>query len=125
MITVERIEIIPLVEVPIIKETLSRIGIANKKEKILYPSCYLLEDDGKYFIFHFKELFLLRDDSVSYSNMTDDDLSRKVSIINLLEKWMLITIHEKIEMDTIYVFTIPYKYKAEWSIRHKFNMESL
>lgn len=125
MTTVERIEIIPLVEVPIIKETLSRIGIANKKEKILYPSCYLLEDDDKYFIFHFKELFLLRHEESSYSNISEDDLVRKISIINLLVKWELISIHEKVEMDTMYVFTIPFKNKSEWSIRHKFNLESL
>lgn len=126
MIPFDMIEVIPKVEVPIIIETLSRIGIANKKEKILYPSCYLYEDiDSRFFICHFKELFLMRMKQSGYSNITEDDVVRKKSIINLLEKWDLIEVVPQVNIDTMYVFTIPFKNKSEWSIRHKFNLDTL
>lgn len=126
MIPFDMIEVIPKVEVPIIIETLSRIGIANKKEKILYPSCYLYEDiDSRFFICHFKELFLMRMTQSGYSNISEDDILRKKSIINLLEKWDLVEVVPQVNIDTMYVFTIPFKSKSEWSIRHKFNLDTL
>ncbi len=126
MIPFEMIEVIPKVEVPIIIETLSRIGIANKKERILYPSCYLYEDiDSRFFICHFKELFLMRLNQSGYSNISEDDIVRKKSIVSLLEKWDLIEVVSNVDVSTMFVFTIPFKSKSEWSIRHKFNLDTI
>jgi len=123
--SMEMIEIIPKVEIPIIVETLSRIGIANKKEKILYPSCYLYSKANKNYICHFKELFLLRNEHVGYSNISEDDILRKKSIINLLEKWNLIEVIPLEDIDTIFVFTIAHKDKNLWTIKHKINLDTI
>ena len=126
MIPFEMIEVIPLVEIPILIETLSRIGIANKKEKILYPSCYLHKDiDARFFVCHFKELFLMRLGRSGYSNISEDDIIRKKSIINLLEKWNLVEVIPKVNIDSMFVFTIPFNDKPAWTIRHKFNLNTL
>lgn len=126
MIDLNHIEVIPKVEVPIVVETLARIGIANKKEKILYPSCYLYEDiDSRFFIYHFKELFLLKTDRSGYSNITEDDIMRKMSIVSLLVKWNLIEVVDHFDIETMFVFTIPFKEKNDWIVRHKINWERL
>jgi hypothetical protein len=126
MIDLNHIEVIPKVEVPIVVETLARIGIANKKEKILYPSCYLYEDiDSRFFIYHFKELFLLKTDRSGYSNITEDDIMRKMSIVSLLVKWNLIEVVDQFDIETMFVFTIPFKEKNDWIVRHKINWERL
>lgn len=120
MFSVNLLEIIPNVEIPIITETLSRIGIANKKELIIYPSCYLYKDiDNKYYICHFKELFLLRMDRTGYSNISDDDILRRNSIALLLEKWGLIQTINLTDKETMFVFALPYKEKSKWTISHK------
>lgn len=121
MVSIKLLEIIPNVEIPIITETLSRIGIANKKDQILYPSCYLYKDiDNKYYICHFKELYLIRMDRAGYSNISDDDILRKNSIALLLEKWNLIKNITAIDnKDTVFVFALPYKEKSKWTITHK------
>jgi hypothetical protein len=126
MIDLCNIEVIPKVEVPIIIETLSRIGIANKKDKILYPSCYLYEDiDSRFFVYHFKELFLMRLNQSGYSTITEDDIQRKMSIISLLVKWDLVDVVDIFDIETMFVFTIPYKDKNEWLVRHKINWDKL
>ena len=69
-----------------IKETLTRVGIINSAKKEIYPSCYLYEEDGEYFLLHFKELFpILRDDA--YCSMEEDDCIRKNAIAKCLIKW--------------------------------------
>ena len=109
----------------IIKETLTRIGIANKKEKILYPSCYLYEKDEKYYIAHFKQLFTLERDS-AYENMSEEDIKRRNAIIFCLKQWGLIEVDEsKIDPHDTFVFILSHKQKSEWSIQHKYNTKSL
>ena len=70
-----------------IKETLTRIGVASKKEKKLYQSCHILHKRGRYYIVHFKELFLL---DGKHSDFSDEDKARRNSIANLLEEWNLV-----------------------------------
>ena len=121
-------DIIDLVEIVInrgtdpklIRETLSRMGIANKKEKILYPSCYLYEEDGIYFIAHFKELFALREGG--FNNLSEDDIERRNAIIFCLEKWGLIKVvyPEQIENHEMFVFILPHSEKESWKINHKY-----
>ena len=110
------IEITPIADIAVIKETLSRIGIANKKAKILFPSCYLYEAFGVYYIAHFKQLFLLtRQDG--YNNLSDEDLSRRNGIIFCLKSWNLIDVDETlIEPHDKFVFVLSHKEKHEWTI---------
>lgn len=105
----------------IIVESLERMGIANKEKKILYPSCYIYEKDGKIYLLHFKQMFsLLRKDS--YDNITEGDLRRRNSIAFCLQKWGLINIDEKdIEPYNVFVYVLSHKDKKEWQIFHKFN----
>jgi hypothetical protein len=121
----EHLEIIPLVETKIIEETLSRIGIANKKKKEIFPTCYLLKKDDKYFIYHFKQLFqLLKKDA--YSNLTEEDVIRRNAIIFCLKNWKLIDCkQEDLEPHNIFVFVLPYNDKQNWKIIHKFNKKLL
>jgi len=109
----------------VIKETLSRIGIPNKKEKILYPSCYLYEQDGKHYIVHFKKLFMLeREDA--YDNMCEEDIERRNAIIYCLKQWGLIEVDEStIEPHNKYVFVLPFKEKKSWQLKHKYNVRTL
>jgi hypothetical protein len=72
-----------------IKETLSRIGLASKKENTLYQSCHILHKQGKYYIVHFKELFLL---DGKESTLAESDIARRNRIVNLLEEWELLDI---------------------------------
>ena len=121
------IEIIPLIQISIIEETLTRMGIGDKKNKILYPSCSLIKDiDIKFYIYHFKELFKLRKDKPSYDNITNDDILRLNSIAILLEEWGMVELIDfPEEVDTIFVYTIPYNNKRDWQIKHKFNQRIL
>ena len=74
-----------------IKETLQRIGIASRKDKRLFQSCFILHKQGKYFIVHFKELFIL---DGKYSDVTVEDIERRNRIISLLQDWELLTVVE-------------------------------
>lgn len=105
----------------VVIETLSRIGICNKKEKILYPSCYLFKDDGRYYISHFKELFSLREDG--YNNISQQDIERRNSIIYCLMVWGLIDVDEDIiNPHNTFVFILPYSEKKDWTISHKIKL---
>lgn len=119
------IEIKPTADIAVIKETLSRCGIANKKKKILYPSCYLYEAFGVYYIAHFKQLFLLtRQDG--YNNLCEDDLARRNGIIFCLKNWGLIDIDESlIEPHDKFIFILPFKEKSQWTISNKFNINNV
>jgi len=115
-----------LVDPSVIKETLTRIGIGDKKNKILYPTCYLYPNMEDFYIVHFKELFLLtRKDG--YNNLCEDDVERKNSILYCLEQWGLIEVVDEgsIEPHGKFVFVLPHKVKREWSIVHKFNQNSI
>ena len=106
-----------------VRETLSRIGVASRKEKILYQSCHILHKQGRYFIVHFKELFALDGKDADFS---DNDLQRRNTVAHLLSDWGLITIlnpeiHEdKAPLNQIKV--IAFKEKNEWELVQKYNI---
>ncbi len=115
-----------LADKKVIQETLNRIGISNKKKKILYPSCYIYEDDaGEHFLVHFKQLFTLsRNDA--YDNISEQDILRRNSIAFCLKNWGLIDVEDKfIEPHDSYVFVLPHEEKHEWTITHKINLFTL
>ena len=118
------IRVEPLVHEKIIKEALSRIGIANKKNKLLYPSCYLTLVDGEYIIAHFKELFPLLSDGNDSSS--DEDIQRRNTIIGMLATWELINvIDDDYEHEDKFVFVLKKQFKNEWTIHHKINLKTL
>lgn len=107
-----------------IKETLTRIGVASRKDKKLYQSCHILHKQGKYYIVHFKELFAL---DGKPSDFTGEDKGRRNMIIQLLEDWNLIKVVEKerikdpkAPMSQIKI--IPHKDKDSWSLEAKYNI---
>ena len=105
-----------------VKETLTRIGIASRKDKKLFQSCHILHKQGKYYIVHFKELFLL-DSKVA--NFSEEDKSRRNTIANLLSEWNLIEIVSEEELPTVPLSTIkiiPFKEKSEWELVAKYNI---
>ena len=105
-----------------VRETLSRIGVASRKEKKLYQSCHILHKQGKYFIVHFKELFAL---DGKRANLTLNDIQRRNRIIQLLSDWGLITtiIDEKLDIAPLnQIKVISYKEKGEWSLETKYNI---
>ena len=107
-----------------IRETLSRIGVASRKEKKLYQSCHILHKQGKYYITHFKELFML-DGKVN--NFDDEDKARRNAIINLLEEWNLIKVvnHTQIEDPVAplsQIKVLPYKEKNDWELVPKYSI---
>ena len=109
----------------VIVETLERIGIANKKEHILYPSCYIFNIKEKEYILHFKQLFLLMKRN-SYNNVSEEDIERRNSVIYCLKTWGLIDVDEQlIEPHNKFVYVLPFNEKNNWNISHKFNIESL
>lgn len=118
----ELIKITPLVDIRIIKETLSRIGIPNKKKKILYPSCMLHESFGDYYVIHFKSMFTISRTN-GYKNLSMDDIERKNSIIFCLKNWGLIDIDDDslIEPHEKFVYVLSSKEKKDWRICHKFS----
>ena len=107
-----------------VRETLTRIGIASRKEKTLFQSCHILHKQGKYYIVHFKELFALDGKT---TNFTENDTARRNSIANLLSEWELITL---VEPDKSAEPTVPlsqlkilsFKEKDEWELTPKYNI---
>ena len=106
-----------------VRETLSRIGVASKKDKILYQSCHILHKQGRYFITHFKELFAL---DGKEADLSDSDLQRRNAIAKLLSDWGLIelldseVVTETAPMSQIKI--LPYKEKEEWTLVTKYNI---
>jgi hypothetical protein len=121
------LEIVPKVNVNIIEETLTRLGVANRREKILYPTCHLYVDvDCKYYLCHFKEMFKLRVTKPFYDNISEEDIVRRNSIALLLEDWDLIDVlNLPEENDTMFVYIIPHQDKRNWLVCPKFNMRSI
>jgi len=106
------------------KETLTRIGVASKKEKKLYQSCHILHKRGKYYIVHFKELFLL---DGKQSDFSEEDKARRNSIANLLEEWKLIVIVDKDKFQEpkapmSQIKILPHKEKSEWILETKYSI---
>lgn len=107
-----------------IKETLSRIGVASKQNKVLWASCAILHRQGKYYILHFKELFQL---DGRPTDMTVDDFKRRNTIAKLIEEWGLCTIVSKGNLPTSNMSNIkvvPYREKSEWELKSKYTMRS-
>ena len=77
-----------------VRETLSRIGVASRKERKLYQSCHILHKQGRYYIVHFKELFAL---DGKHTNLSENDIARRNTIVNLLNDWGLIGVENKAE----------------------------
>lgn len=107
-----------------IKETLTRIGISSRKEKRLYQSCHILHKKGRYAILHFKELFIL---DGKQNTFTEEDLSRRNTIVNLLEEWELLKIVEKEKTKNPvaplnHIKIISYKEKNDWDLTVKYNI---
>lgn len=104
----------------IVQESLTRIGISNRKKKILYPSCYLVKLEGEFYLAHFKEMFLLKDGG--YNNVSDDDIKRRNAVAFCLKNWGLIDVEEtSITPHDTFVFVLPYGEKESWKISHKIN----
>lgn len=107
-----------------VKETLTRIGVASKKEKKLYQSCHILHKQGKYYIVHFKELFAL---DGKPSNFSDDDKGRRNTIVNLLSEWGLVQLlspeHSKDPVSPLsQIKILPFKEKCDWELVPKYNI---
>ena len=106
-----------------VRETLTRIGVASRKEKKLYQSCHILHKQGKYYIVHFKELFAL---DGKYANITVNDVQRRNRITRLLADWGLITVvKEDAIMDIAplnQIKVLPYRDKNEWTLEQKYNI---
>ena len=106
-----------------VRETLTRIGVASRKDKVLYQSCHILHKQGRYFIVHFKELFALDGKS---ADLTDNDLERRNTIAKLLIDWGL----EKVAKPELFqelaplsqIKVIAFKDKHDWSLQTKYNI---
>jgi hypothetical protein len=106
-----------------VRETLTRIGVASRKENKLFQSCHILHKQGRYFIVHFKELFLL---DGKPSNLIENDVQRRNTISTLLADWGLVTIINPEEAKDIaplrQIKVIPYKDKNLWELCPKYNI---
>ena len=106
-----------------IRETLTRIGVASRKDQKLYQSCHILHKQGRYFVVHFKELFLL---DGKPSNLLLNDIQRRNTIATLLSDWGLVTFVDGEQAKDIaplrQIKVIPYKEKTEWQLCPKYNI---
>ena len=108
-----------------VRETLTRIGVASKKDKILYQSCHILHKQGHYYIVHFKELFSL---DGKPTDISENDLARRNAITKLLQDWGLVEIVNKKQVETpepiflSQVKIISHKEKNEWELIPKYNI---
>ena len=104
-----------------VRETLSRIGVASRKERKLYQSCHILHKQGRYFIVHFKELFAL---DGKPTNLTQNDVERRNTIAGLLQDWELVEImgmnEPRAPLSQIKILS--YKEKDEWTLETKYNI---
>ena len=106
-----------------VKETLTRIGVASRRENKLYQSCHILHKQGRYFIVHFKELFAL---DGKHANLTVNDVQRRNRIVRLLADWGLITV---VNLDSVtdiaplnQIKVLSYKDKGDWILEQKYNI---
>jgi hypothetical protein len=106
-----------------VRETLTRIGVASRKEKKIYQSCHILHKQGKYYIVHFKELFALDGKNTNFSL---NDLQRRNRIIQLLSDWGLITIVNADQIADLaplnQIKVLAFKEKKEWTLESKYNI---
>ena len=108
-----------------VRETLTRIGVAAKKDNILYQSCHIFHKQGKYYIVHFKEMFLL---DGKPADISVNDYARRNTIANLLEEWQLIKIinpdktKDPVPAPLSQIKIIPFKEKSNWTLIAKYNL---
>ena len=104
-----------------VRETLSRIGVASRKERTLYQSCHILHKQGRYFIVHFKELFALDGKD---TNLSENDIARRNTIANLLNDWGLIDVKGNIEpmAPLSQIKILSFREKDEWTLETKYNI---
>lgn len=106
-----------------VKETLTRIGVASKKDKILYQSCHILHKQGKYAIVHFKELFEFDGKKTDFS---DEDRRRRNTIAKLLQDWDLIRVEDEAVINDrtslSHIKVLPFKEKADWQLVAKYSI---
>jgi len=104
-----------------VRETLSRIGVASRKERTLYQSCHILHKQGKYYIVHFKELFALDGKD---TNLSENDISRRNTIAKLLNDWGLIEVKGNLEpmAPLSQIKILSFKEKDEWTLETKYNI---
>ena len=106
-----------------VRETLTRIGVASRKDRKLFQSCHILHKQGRYFIVHFKELFLL---DGKKSNLEENDVARRNTIAQLMSDWGLVTIESSMKIEPLapmrQIKIIPYKEKREWELCPKYNI---
>jgi hypothetical protein len=107
-----------------IKETLTRIGVASRKDRKLFQSCHILHKQGRYYIVHFKELFAL---DGKPSNFSEDDVARRNTIVNLLAEWELIKlVNPQKSSEPVAPFSqvkvITHKEKGDWELEAKYNI---
>ena len=106
-----------------VRETLSRIGVASRKEKKLYQSCHILHKQGRYYVLHFKELFAL---DGKPTNLTENDVARRNTIANLLKDWGLVNINGEVgELAPLsQIKVLSFAEKNEWDLETKYNIGS-
>ena len=106
-----------------VRETLTRIGVASRKEKIIYQSCHILHKQGKYYIVHFKELFAL---DGKKTNLSLNDVQRRNRIVQLLSDWGLITVAKPESIADVaplnQIKVLAFKEKDEWTLESKYNI---
>ena len=106
-----------------VRETLTRIGVASRKEKKLYQSCHILHKQGKYYIVHFKELFAL---DGKKANLSLNDVQRRNRIVQLLGDWGLVSINNKESIADVaplsQIKVLAYKEKGDWTLESKYNI---
>ena len=106
-----------------VRETLTRIGVASRKDQKLFQSCHILHKQGRYFIVHFKELFLL---DGKKSNLEENDIARRNTIAQLMSDWGLITIEFNAKIEPLapmrQIKIIPYREKNSWELCPKYNI---
>ena len=104
-----------------VRETLTRIGVASKKEKTLYQSCHILHKQGRYYIVHFKELFAL---DGKETNLSENDIARRNTVANLLKEWGLVDVLGNTEnvAPLSQIKVLSYREKDEWTLETKYNI---
>lgn len=106
-----------------VRETLTRIGVASRKDKVLYQSCHILHKQGRYFIVHFKELFAL---DGKLADLVDNDIQRRNTIAKLLVDWGLVKIIDAFRYNDMaplsQIKVLSYKEKNDWDLQTKYNI---
>ena len=108
-----------------VRETLTRIGVASRKEKKIYQSCHILDKQGRYFLVHFKELFAL---DGKHANLTSNDVQRRNRIAQLLADWGLVSVVDATKIQDIaplnQIKVLAYRDKGDWILETKYNIGS-